>query len=320
MKMKSFLKFVEIQTKLASMISFALGTVFALYWFGSFDTKNFLYMFLSLLSFDMTTTAINNYIDYKRARKKSGYGYEEHNAMVRDNIRESAAVAVILVLFTVAIGSGFLLFLNTNVVVLLLGVVSFGIGVLYSAGPVPISRTPFGEVFSGLFMGFFIPFLAVFIHVVDKNILVISLKNAMITFQMNIFAVFSVFLCSVPAIIGIANIMLANNICDMEDDLENNRYTLPLYIGKKKALILFKLLYYVAYAVVIPAIIFGVLPITALLVFITLNPVRKNIQIFSKNQTKQETFGLSVKNFTMMNAALILTILMGFGLKILFKQ
>lgn len=319
MKVKSFFKYVEIQTKLASMLSFMLGTVLAVFRYQTFNFSNFLFMFVSLLSFDMTTTAINNYADFKRAKKKSGFGYEKHNAIVRDNIKESAAVTVIVILFATAVLSGFMLFMNTNTVVLLLGAVSFAVGVLYSAGPIPISRTPFGEIYSGLFMGFLIPFLSVYIHTLDRNILVLFFENRLFTFRMDAVEVISIFICSVPAVAGIANIMLANNICDIEDDLENNRYTLPLYIGKKNALIVFKALYYLAYAAAIPAILFGILPITGLLFFITLIPVRKNIRIFEQKQNKAETFALSVRNFTMMNVSLILALTLGIFLNQLFR-
>ena len=66
MKIRSFLKLVEIQTKVASMIPFILGTVYSLYRFNKFNALNFLLMFISLLTIDMTTTAVNNYMDYKR--------------------------------------------------------------------------------------------------------------------------------------------------------------------------------------------------------------------------------------------------------------
>ena len=69
-------------------------------------------------------------------------------------------------------------------------------------------------------MGFLIPFLSAVIHVMDRNILVLSLDNSVFTLQMNVAEVLSVFICSVPAVTGIANIMLANNICDMEEDLK----------------------------------------------------------------------------------------------------
>lgn len=317
MKVKSFLKYVEIQTKAASMIPFAAGTVLAFYLYRRFEPINFVLMFVSLLCFDMATTAINNYIDFKKARKKSGYGYEKHNAIVRDNISESQAILVIVVLLLTAVTSGFFLFLNTDIIVLLLGAVSFVTGVLYSAGPLPISRTPFGEVMSGSFMGFLIPFISLYIHASKGSILDLSFMNFILTVKVDILKVFTVFLYTVPAITGIGNIMLANNICDMEDDLENKRHTLPLYIGKEKALLLFKSLYYAAYLAVILACVLRLLPLTSLLFLLTYIPVRKNIKVFFSRQTKKETFSLAVKNFAIMNICMILTLLLGLAVELI---
>lgn len=298
------------------MISLLLGTVLALYRYRAFNAENFLLMFLSLLCFDMTTTAINNYMDFKNARKKSGYGYEKHNAIVRDNIRQSAAIAVIAVLLAISVGAGFMLFLRTNVVVLVLGIVSFAVGVLYSTGPVPISRTPFGEIFSGLFMGFLIPFLSVFIHVTDRNVIGLFFEGAVFTFRADVLEAASIFIASVPAVAGIANIMLANNICDMEDDQENRRYTLPLYIGKERALLLYKWIYYVAYLSAVLGMALKIIPITGLLFFLTFILVQRNIRTFEQKQSKAETFGLAVINFTIMNAVLILAFLLGIGMRV----
>jgi len=308
MKVKSFFKYVEIQTKAASMIPFFGGTVFALYRFNSFNLTNFILMLVSLLSFDMTTTAINNYIDFKKAKKKSGYGFEKHNAIVRDNIKEAEAVSVIVILGIIAVIAGIMLFLNTNIIVLISGMISFAVGVVYTAGPVPISRTPLGEVFSGFFMGFIIPFLSIFIHVTGDQILSIAMRGGILDLKINLNEIIAIFVYSVPAVTGIANIMLANNICDIEDDLENDRFTLPVYIGRSRALVLFELLYYIAYITILISIAAGVLPVTSLLFFATLVPVRKNIGRFKVMQTKKDTFSLSVMNFAVMNITLTISI------------
>lgn len=112
MTITSFLKLVEIQTKVASMIPFFLGTVYTLYRFNSFNLKNFIIMFISLISVDMGTTAINNYMDYRKAIKKYGYNYEKHNAIVKYNLKESVVIATIVILFLLAVVFGFLLYIN----------------------------------------------------------------------------------------------------------------------------------------------------------------------------------------------------------------
>lgn len=311
MNFKSFLKLVEIQTKVASVIPFLLGTFYAIYRFDSFILKNFLIMAVSLLCIDMATTAINNYQDYKKAIKKEGYGYESHNAIVRDNLKEDSVKLVIFLLLFITSAFGFWLFIQTNIIVLLLGMVSFVLAVSYSFGPIPISRTPFGELFSGLFMGGIITFLSIYINIYQGNLISINMADFTISMRFNIKELIFICLLSIPAISGIANIMLANNICDMSDDLANKRYTLPIYVGKEKALIIYKGLYYLGFVATAVLIIIRVLPIISALSLLTIIPVQKNLNLFSKVQMKDGTFVTAVKNFVLVNVVIILTIIAG---------
>lgn len=306
MGLKSFLKLVEIKTKVASITPFLLGSVFALYRYGQFNWRNFLLMLLSLLSFDMGTTAINNYLDFKKAKKTEGFGYEKHNAIVRYGLTEFSVRMVILILLVLAVGFGILLYLNTSTVVLIIGIISFSVGILYTFGPIPISRMPLGEIFSGLFMGFVILLLSVYIHVVDGNLIQFSLENAVLHLSLNMVELLVLFLVSLPAFLGISNIMLANNICDMEDDLENRRYTLPLYIGRERSLVLFQMLYYIAFFDILLLLILRILPLTAIPVLLVVIPIRKNIARFLEQQTKKDTFPFAIQNFLIMNVPLIL--------------
>lgn len=315
MKVSSFLKLVEIQTKVASVVPFIIGTLYTIYHYKTFNMVNFLIMLVSLLCIDMATTAINNYQDYRKAIKKYGYGYESHNAIVRDKLSERSVRITILALLSLATAFGLMLFLNTNVIVLLIGALSFLIGITYSYGPVPISRTPFGEVFSGFTMGFFITFLAIYIHVFDKELIMLALEERVLGIQLNLPELVYIALLTVPAIIGIANIMLANNICDIEDDIVNNRYTLPIYIGKDKALKIFEISYYVAYLVLIIMIMMRIIPYTCILSLLTYLIVRKNIEAFKKVQTKKDTFVFSVKNFIIINGSVAVTLLLGIAIR-----
>lgn len=309
MSLSSFFKYVEIQTKLASMIPFIVGTLYSLYRYKSFSLKNFIIMGISLLAFDMATTAINNYIDYKKALKVEGCSYKDENAIVKYGIKESTAKSIIFTLLIIAIVFGIILTLNTNIIVLLIGIISFLAGIFYTYGPVPISRMPLGEVFSGVFMGFIILFLSCYIHIFDHNIISLMYHNNMLNISINLMEVFYIFLISIPTINGIANIMLANNICDLEDDILNNRFTLPHYLGKKNSLNLFKILYYVGYIDIIILVVVKILPVMSLLVILTIIPLSKNISLFCQKPVKNETFVLAVKNFALMNVTHILSLL-----------
>ncbi|QLY79744.1 1,4-dihydroxy-2-naphthoate polyprenyltransferase [Clostridium intestinale] len=307
MNIKSFLKLVEIQTKAASVTPFILASLIAVYRFNEFKLMNFLLMFISLLCIDMATTAINNYTDYKKAVRKYGYGYEVHNAIVKDNLKESNVLTVILGLLITAVIFGFILFLNTNIIVLILGAISFVIGVCYSFGPIPISRTPFGEILSGFFMGGIITFLSIYIHISSSGIIGVSLNEAILSLNLNIKEVLYIFLLAIPAIAGIANIMLANNICDREDDIENRRYTLPVYVGNDNALKVFKWTYNIAYVDLVILIILGIEPLLSILSLSTFIIVNKNIKVFEKEHVKSKTFILSVKNFIIINGARVIS-------------
>ena len=307
----SFLKLVEIQTKVASIIPYMVGTAFALYKFDNFNMKNAILLFLSMIIFDMTVTAINNYVDYIKAIKKEGFGYEEHNAITKYGLKPKTVLGIIIVMLIVSSLLGILLFLNTNIIILLVGLVCFTIGIFYSFGPIPISRTPFGEIFSGVTMGFFITFLAIYIHIFDKGILNISIIDGNFELMINLRVIISIFVISIPLIVGIANIMLANNICDMEDDFINRRFTLPIYIGKENALSIFKYLYYIGFVGISIGVILKVLPIVSLLTLLVFIPINKNIKSFYILQSKKDTFVLAVKNFILLNVTYIFTIVLG---------
>ena len=70
----------------------------------------------------------------------------------------------------IASALGVWLVFRTDLLVLFLGIICFIIGVFYTYGPIPLSRLPLGEIFSGLTMGFGILFLTVYINAFDQGI------------------------------------------------------------------------------------------------------------------------------------------------------
>ena len=165
-------------------------------------------------------------------------------------------------------------------------------------------------------MGFVITFLAAYIHLKDLGFIVYFYQSGVLNISLNLPELLQISLISIMPICGIANIMLANNICDIEDDVANRRYTLPVYIGREKALLLFKFIYYIGYLAVVIALFLGIVPILSVLVLPTLIIVNKNIKAFYKLQTKEKTFIMAVKNFVISNIALVITIALG----IIFKN
>ncbi|MCG2730730.1 MAG: 1,4-dihydroxy-2-naphthoate polyprenyltransferase [Acetobacterium sp.] len=293
-----FLNYVEIRTKIASLLPFLLGLTYVLYAYQQINILNTLLFFASMLSFDMATTALNNYIDVKTNDKILEFS-------------QKTAKQILIFLLILAILLGLALVFYAGVVVLVLGVLCFGVGIFYTFGPVPISRMPLGEIFSGLFMGLLIPFLVVFINAPEQSLIYFTFTNWLLHVSFNILDLLKLGVVTIPAIAGIANIMLANNICDMEDDVKVNRFTLPYYTGVKNALNMFAALYYLGYAAIIVMVLFGLVPIYGLIVIAGLNPVQKNISKFRKQQSKIKTFSLSVQNLVILLFPLIIVMTIG---------
>ncbi len=293
-----FLNYVEIRTKIASLLPFLLGLSYVLYTYKQVDIRNTLLFFISMLCFDMATTALNNYIDVKANGKILEFS-------------QKTAKQILYFLLILAILLGLALVFYTGVIVLVLGALCFGVGIFYTFGPVPISRMPLGEIFSGLFMGLFIPFLVVFINAPEDSLIYFTFTNWLLQVSFNIMDLLKLGVVTIPAITGIANIMLANNICDLDEDVSVNRFTLPYYTGVENALSIFAALYYLGFAAIIIMVVFGILPIYGLIAIVGLIPIYQNISKFRKQQSKTITFPLSVQNLVISLVPVIIILAIG---------
>lgn len=306
--MPVFLELVEIKTKLASLFPFLLGTLFSVYYFSSFDGWNTLLFFVAMIIFDMATTAINNTMDYVKA-KNTEYRDGE-NILGRAGIPVEKATRLIVTMVMVAAGMGIVLTYRTNSLLLVIGAICFLIGILYTFGPFPISRMPLGEVLSGLTMGFGIFFIAVFINVPGNELMTLVIDWPAFRLEGHLLNVLIVFLNALPLVFTIANIMLANNTCDFETDVSNHRYTLVYYIGKPLALKLYGLLYYGVFAAVILAVVLRVTTIWMLLVVLLFPLVQKNIKTFQANPDKATTFAIAIKNLVLIHGVQIVALVL----------
>ncbi len=292
--LKRFLSFVEIQTKITSTFAFLLTIAFIFYNGQKIDWLRTTVFFGSMLVFDLTTTAINNYIDTKTNDQKLQF-------------KRSTALIIIYILFCISATLGIYLALITDIVVLLLGGLCFVAGVLYTYGPVPISRQPLGEVLSGIFYGLLIPFLLLYINMPAGTYLTFSLSWDKIVLELMPWPIVSLLLLSVPPVCTTANIMLANNICDIEKDIAVKRYTLPYYLGRK-ALYLFATIYYLAYISIIVMVILRILSPICLVSLLSFIPVYRNIKKFMQKQEKAVTFITSIKNYVAIMGSLTIMV------------
>ena len=307
MSLKVFLKLVEIQTKIASLFPFLIGLLYVVHRYGGINILNTVVFFVSMLIFDMTTTAINNYMDYLKATMKHDFDYrKERNVIGQYNLSEKLVKITIWVMLISASLLGLWLVYLTHILILFIGMVCFFIGIFYTFGPIPLSRLPLGEVFSGVTMGFGITFLIIYVNSYHLGIFTSQMYESVLVFQIDLAGMGRIFLISLPSVLTIANLMLANNICDLKEDIANDRYTLPFYIGKKASIILFEVLYYVSYLAIIAAVVIGVYPLLMLLTLGTFILVGKNLVIFRAKQEKAKTFIVAVKNLVLINGSIVM--------------
>lgn len=296
---RNFLKYIEIKTKITSIFAFFFTLAFLFYKKQPINLKLTLIFFAAMFLFDLTTTAINNYIDTKT--NDQVLQFQRRNALI-----------IIVILFTLSTAFGLYLAYLTDIVVLIAGILCFFCGVFYTGGPIPISRQPWGEILSGVFYGFFIPFLLLYINMPKETFIIfnVSAESTYILFKN--FPILTLILFSITPVLTTANIMLANNICDLKKDVKVKRFTLPYYLGET-SLYLFAGIYYLTYIALIAMVTLKILSPICLISLLTIIFVNKNIKIFFKKQDKATTFIVSIKNYIIiMGVNTIMIFLSGF--------
>ncbi|MBA0947876.1 1,4-dihydroxy-2-naphthoate polyprenyltransferase [Enterococcus gallinarum] len=310
MSLAVFLEVVEIRTKVASIFPFIMGILFSLVYFHEFHPLNTIIFFVGMILFDLTTTSINNYMDFKKAKSKV-YKYEQ-NVIGREKIPETLVRNMIFGMLALTLLIGLYLTWMTGWLLLLMGLVVCFIGVFYTFGPVPLSRMPLGEVFSGVTMGLGIFAITIYLNTVTQKVFYLDIDFATGTFGLvgHLWAVCAIVLASLPLVFTIANIMLANNLRDLETDIENHRYTLVYYIGRTNGIHLFQGLMLASYGAIVIGFLFGLYQWPILLVFLTLPKIRQNLKEHQASLPHPRSFGYSIKNMILFNSSYALGLIL----------
>lgn len=213
-------------TLTAAFVPVLLGTALALP-LTSINLSLFIAMLIACLLIQAATNMFNEYYDFKRGLDNEhsvGIG----GAIVREGIQPATVMKIALSLYGISMLLGVYICMNSSWWLAAIGLVSMAVGYLYTGGPIPIAYTPFGEIFAGFFMGMLIILIAFYIQ--TGFITMISI------------------LISVPIVITVGAILLANNIRDHDGDKENGRRTLAILLGQKRAIILLAGMFIVSYA------------------------------------------------------------------------
>lgn len=245
-------------TLTASFIPVAIGTALA-YYHGSFQLLLFLAMLLASNLIQGATNMFNEYYDYKRGLdtpESVGIG----GTIVRDGVAPRTILQIAIAFYIIAIGIGVYICMASSWWVAVIGAVSMAIGYLYTGGPLPIAYTPLGELFSGLFMGTIIIMITYYIQTGT-----VSLDSFFLSI-------------SVALLIGAIN--MANNIRDLDGDKANGRQTLPILLGRERAIHLLGYIFIAAFGWMTVLVSMRIVPVWALLVLLSIPKALQAMKLF----------------------------------------
>lgn len=284
-------KLTRPHTLTASFAPVFLGTMIALYE-AKIDWLLFVTMLLACLLIQAATNMFNEYYDFVRgldSEESVGIG----GAIVRNGVKPKTVMQLALLLYLIAAVLGIYICYESSWLLLVVGAVSMAVGYFYTGGPYPISSTPFGELFSGLFMGMLIVLIAVYIQVGSVPI----------------FAV----LLSVLSALLVAGIMLSNNIRDLVEDTVGGRKTMAILVGRKNAITILASYFVLSYLWIIGLVLLQIITPWSLLVLLSLKKPIHAIKLFKQTENPVQV-APAMKDTALTNT--IFVFLLGIGLLI----
>ena len=297
MSLPVFLELVEFKAKTASVLPFFIGLCYSWYNYQSIHILYVLIYFIAMFIFNMAVDILDNYNDYHHATDVHDYK-EKTNIIGRENLSLQLVFRLMIGMIVLSALLGIGLSFVVGWPLLIMGLYCYLVGIFYSSGPKPLSSLPLGEFFSGFTMGFMISLICVYLNTYE-------------TFQWNAATLGGIFLISLPNTLWIANLMLANNICDVEEDEKNERYTLVHYLGKPRAIKLFVLFNVLALASLVLAVALKLAPIWMLATLLVLPIIGKQINLFLREQNKQTTFICAIRILAIGAVAQVCSYLVG---------
>ena len=221
-------------------------------------------MLIASVIIQIATNLFNEYFDYIRGldnEESVGIG----GGIVREGIPPKVILRLAWSLIGISIILGIYICMKTSWWIALIGSICIMVGYLYTGGPLPISSTPLGEVMSGLFMGTII--IQISFYIQTGEVTAASL------------------LVSVPIAILIGSINLANNIRDMDGDKDFGRKTLPVLLGRPRAIKILAVAFIVSYTwIFILVFIYDFTPFLLIVLLSLPKPISAVKQFIGKNK------------------------------------
>jgi 1,4-dihydroxy-2-naphthoate octaprenyltransferase len=234
----------------AAVAPVLVGTAAAVEWAG--DLPRVVAFFAALIGsvfIQIGTNLANDYSDAKR-----GADTVDRLGPVRVTsaglVTPQRVLTATWVAFGVAVACGIYLTVVAGLVILLIGALSIAAGVLYTGGPRPYGYAGFGEVFVFLFFGLVAVNGSYYVQVERLDALPLGLSIAI------------GFLATA--------ILVVNNVRDLETDRRAGKNTLAVRMGRRNAVMLYRLLVLGAFVVLPFALLAGEASALPLIAFLSL--------------------------------------------------
>jgi 1,4-dihydroxy-2-naphthoate octaprenyltransferase len=224
MSLRQFLDIVEIRTKIVSLSGLTIGSLGAWLLADSFVWPAALLMWPAALAVDMGTTAFNTFFGYWDGSDDRRHNQERDKVLVHEGVAPAKALLAALVLWAFAAVLGLVLGALAGWWIVAAGALCLLVGFAYNAGPLPLSRSPFGELFAGGFLGWVLPIV---------TMLAVSGRSPLDSGGAALLPAMA--LLALPSFLLVASILTVNNTCDIEGDREAGRLTLSILIGRRAA-------------------------------------------------------------------------------------
>ncbi|WP_314726697.1 1,4-dihydroxy-2-naphthoate octaprenyltransferase [uncultured Veillonella sp.] len=272
-----------------------LGAAFSYYAFGAargtglaiFHT---VLIFLAVVTAQIVANLWNEYKDFKSGLD-AGQKVGNAGSITRGAITPELIVTMIKILMVVPIIIGAYLSSTITWYYVPAGFVCILISFLYSGGPKPISRTPFGEISSGIAMGLAIVLITGYAWTRELSL--------------------ALLIPAIPSTLLVGSIMLTNNIRDIRNDESHGRRTLPIVLGRERALSLMSIMYIFNFIWIVAWIIVGHMTCFSLLASLAIPLAFKTVHTLS---TKTDEFQLDKAMGTTAGAAMIYQLMWSIGL------
>jgi len=221
----------------AAVAPVLVGTAAAMEWAGELPRFGaFVAALVGSVFIQIGTNLANDYSDAKR-----GADTADRLGPVRVTsaglVTPQRVLTATWVAFGVAVACGIYLAAVAGIVILLIGAVSIAAGILYTGGPRPYGYAGLGEVFVFLFFGLVAVNGSYYVQVEQLDALPLGLSISV------------GFLATA--------ILVVNNLRDIETDRRAAKMTLAVRMGRKNAVVLYRMLVLGAYAVLPIALIAG---------------------------------------------------------------